>query len=177
MIAKNLLIYRNTPHATTGEAPSVLLMGRKLRTRLDLILASLQEHVKQQQYKVLERNDIQNVRSFTIGEKVLACNYQGKDKWVHGVIIEVLGSRHYMVQVFDSVWKRHINQLLKSDAQLEHEGESDEAEISTEKSSTTSAAEKTPETSHELQDTLGLVLIVIYQLQTICVKQVPKIRP
>ena len=49
VIARNLLKYRNTPHATTGEAPSVLLVGRKLRTRLDLILLSLQEHVKQKQ--------------------------------------------------------------------------------------------------------------------------------
>ena len=69
VIARNLLIYRNTPHATTGEAPSVLLMGRKLRTRLDLILTSLQEHVNQKQYKVLERNVSRNVRSFTVGEK------------------------------------------------------------------------------------------------------------
>ena len=33
VLARSLLVYRNTPHTTTGEAPSVLLMGRKLRTR------------------------------------------------------------------------------------------------------------------------------------------------
>ena len=102
---------------------------------------------------MLERNVSRNVRSFTVGEKVLARNYQGKDKWVQRVITEVLGSRHYMVQVFKSVWKRHIDQLLKNDAQHEHEGESDEAEISIEKSSTTSATEKSPETSHASEDT------------------------
>ena len=69
------------------------------------------------------------------------------------MITEVLGSRHYMVQVFESVWKRHIDQLLKTDAQHEHEGESDEAEISIEKSSPSSATEKSPETSHESEDT------------------------
>ena len=124
-----------------------------MRTRLDLILPSLQEHVKQKQYKVLERNVSRNVRSFAVGEKVLARNYHGKDKWVQWVITEVLGSRHYMVQVFGSVWKRHIHQLLKTDAQHEQEGESDEAEISIEKSSTTSATEKSPETSHESEKT------------------------
>ena len=69
------------------------------------------------------------------------------------MIIEVLGSRHYMVQVFESVWKRHIDQLLNTDAQLEHEGESDAAEISTGKSSTTSATGRSPKTSHESEDT------------------------
>jgi transposase InsO family protein len=31
VVTKSLLVYRNTPHATTGEAPSVLLMGRRLQ--------------------------------------------------------------------------------------------------------------------------------------------------
>ena len=35
VIAKYLLVYRNTPHSTTGEPPSLLLMGWRLRTRLD----------------------------------------------------------------------------------------------------------------------------------------------
>ena len=38
-IARFLLRYRVTPHATTGLPPSELLMDRKLRTRLDLIHA------------------------------------------------------------------------------------------------------------------------------------------
>jgi transposase InsO family protein len=41
VIARYLLIYRNTPHSTTGETPSMLLMGRRLRTRLDLMLPSV----------------------------------------------------------------------------------------------------------------------------------------
>ena len=32
-----LLAYRNTPHSTTGEAQSQLFLGRRLRTRLDLL--------------------------------------------------------------------------------------------------------------------------------------------
>ena len=61
VLARSLLAYRNTPH-TTGEAPSVLLMGRKLRTRHDLVLPSVEEHVKKQQYKVLERKGGPNIR-------------------------------------------------------------------------------------------------------------------
>ena len=78
IIAKSLLVYRNAPHSTTGAAPSVLLMARRLRTRLDLVFPSVQEHVKQKQYKVLERSTNLNVRSFVEGENVLARNYQGK---------------------------------------------------------------------------------------------------
>ena len=41
-----LLSYRTTPHATTGESPCTLFLGRQLRTRLDLMLPSIQERVE-----------------------------------------------------------------------------------------------------------------------------------
>ena len=46
VIAKYLLVYRNTPHSTTGEAPSLQLMGRRLRTRLDLLIPSVESTLK-----------------------------------------------------------------------------------------------------------------------------------
>ena len=151
-VDRSLLTYRNTPHTTTGEAPAVLLMGRKLRTRLDLMFPSLQEHVKKQQYKTLERNSNQTVRLFTKGENVLARNYHGKEKWIRGEITEVLGSRHYIVKVPGGVWKRHIDQLLKDNAQTGGKSELDEAEISIEKT-TSPVAEKTPEVSQGQENT------------------------
>ena len=36
-IARFLFAYSTTPHTTTGVAPAELLMGRKLKTRLDLV--------------------------------------------------------------------------------------------------------------------------------------------
>jgi hypothetical protein len=36
-LANFLLVYRNTPHSITNETPAKLLMGRQLRTRLNLI--------------------------------------------------------------------------------------------------------------------------------------------
>ena len=39
-LAKILLNYRITPQSTTGVSPSELLLGRRLRTRLDLFKAS-----------------------------------------------------------------------------------------------------------------------------------------
>ena len=156
VLARGLLVYRNTPHTTTGEAPSVLLMGRKLRTRLDLILPSVEEHVKKQQYKVLERNGNRSIRSFTKGQNVFVRNYRGKEKWIRGEITEVLGLRHYMVKVPGGVWKRHIDQLLKDDTQIAGTSELDDAEISTE-TSTSSVTEKPPKTSDGSGSTSDIV--------------------
>ena len=78
VLARSLLVYRNTPHTTAGEAPSVLLLERKLRTRLDLLLPSVKEHVKKQQYKVLERNGSRNIRSFTKGQTSSCVTIKGK---------------------------------------------------------------------------------------------------
>ena len=156
VLARSLLVYRNTPHTTTGEAPSVLLMGRKLRTRLDLILPSVEEHVKKQQYKVLERNGNRSIRSFTKGQNVFVRNYREKEKWIRGEITEVLGLRYYMVKVPGGVWKRHIDQLLKDDTQIAGTSELDDAEISTE-TSTSSVTEKPPKTSDGSGSTSDIV--------------------
>ena len=36
-LANFLLAYRTTPHAMTGETPAMFLMGRNIRTRLDVL--------------------------------------------------------------------------------------------------------------------------------------------
>lgn len=43
-IYKFLLAYRTTPHATTGLTPSTLLMGRRIRNKLDLLLPDFEAH-------------------------------------------------------------------------------------------------------------------------------------
>ena len=40
-LAKFLIAYRNTPHSTTSVSPAQLLLGRPLRTRLDLVKPNL----------------------------------------------------------------------------------------------------------------------------------------
>ena len=80
VIAKYLLVYRNTPHSTTGEAPSLLLMGRRLRTRLDLLIRLVEKHVEARQYSsMVNRTAQRGLHHFYAGDTVLA---QGKvDTW------------------------------------------------------------------------------------------------
>jgi len=94
IIAKYLLVYRNTPHSTTGEAPSLLLMGRRLRTHLDLLIPSVEKHVEACQYSsMVNRTAKRGLRQFYAGDAVLAHNYGRGEKWIPGVVTEVLGSR------------------------------------------------------------------------------------
>ena len=44
-LARVLYHYRTTPHTTTGRTPAELLMGRKLRTRLDLLQPDLRTRI------------------------------------------------------------------------------------------------------------------------------------
>ena len=100
VISNHLLVYRTTPHSTTGEPPSLLLMGRRLRNRLDLLTPSLETHVEACQYSTMvSRTAHRGFRKFNAGDSVLARNFGREGKWVRGVVTEVLGSRHYIVKV------------------------------------------------------------------------------
>ena len=53
-LSRFLFQYRITPHTTTGTAPAELLLGRKPRSRLDILKPVIEERVlkKQLQQKV-----------------------------------------------------------------------------------------------------------------------------
>ena len=70
----------------------------------------------------------------------------------------MLGLRHYMVKVPGGVWKRHIDQLLKDDAQIAAKSDLDDTEISTE-TSTSPVTEKLPETSDGSGSTSDIVTV------------------
>jgi len=59
-IARFLMRYRVTPHTTTGSSPSELLLGRRLRTRLDAIRPSLERQVEA---KLLSQKETHDKRS------------------------------------------------------------------------------------------------------------------
>ena len=122
-----LLTYRVTAHATTDVAPSQLLMGRKLRTRLDLIhprvkesvnddqnRAAVQERVDQSQRKQKAYHDrTAKMREFEIGDHVWARNYSRRGpKFVRAKIHHKISPLSYRVFVRDGlIWRQHSQQL------------------------------------------------------------------
>ncbi len=106
-----LLTYRSTPHSTTGETPSLLFLGRHLRTRLDLIRPSVEEKVMDRQATQKRYHDQHSrMRKLKQGDEVLV---KGRSDWISGVIEECLGPTTYLVKLSDGrIWRRHI-ELLK----------------------------------------------------------------
>ncbi|XP_039620150.1 uncharacterized protein K02A2.6-like [Polypterus senegalus] len=107
-----LLSYRNTPHATTQESPAMLFMGRKLRSRLDVLKPNVASTVSQSQdVQLLHSN--RKSRQFNVGDPVLVRDYRRGEKWTPGVVTSQLGPVSYSVKVGNAEdWKRHADQLL-----------------------------------------------------------------
>ena len=74
-LARILFRYRNTPHVTTGVTPAELLLGRKLRTRLDYLHPDLATWVeKKQETQKANRDNRKPERVFEVGDPVLVQN-------------------------------------------------------------------------------------------------------
>ncbi|XP_037501537.2 uncharacterized protein K02A2.6-like [Rhipicephalus sanguineus] len=112
-----LLAYRNTPHPTTGEAPANLLMGRRLRTRLDAMKPTVEGKVMHSQFTQIQQRK-SNRNCFCINDSVLVRNYRGSPKWVRGTVLKKTGPVSYKVIVTTPrgkfIWRRHLDQLLAS---------------------------------------------------------------
>lgn len=111
-----LMTYRITPHATTGETPAKLLIGRNLRTRLDLLKPDISDRVNLKQDNMkLSRHTGSSVRIFTIGQPVMVRDYRGQTPWIHATVIASLGPLTYQVKTEEGgVWRRHIDQMRRT---------------------------------------------------------------
>ena len=70
-LAHFLLHYRTTPQATTGKTPAELLMGRSLRTHLDMLRPNINARVESKQLsQKLYHDNRSRKRSFSPEEKV-----------------------------------------------------------------------------------------------------------
>ena len=66
------LAYRTTPHALNGEAPATLLMGRNLRTRLDILKPNIRKRVEEKQQDQKLRSSRDPTYELHIGQPVVA---------------------------------------------------------------------------------------------------------
>ena len=70
-ISRFLAHYRTTPHTTTGVCPAELLLGRRPRTRLDLLRPSVSTRVNHKQLQQKKAHDDKaQVRNFSVGEEI-----------------------------------------------------------------------------------------------------------
>ena len=106
-----LLVYRSTPHSLTGQTPSEMLMGRRIRTRLDLVRPDMRARITR------ESGGVQHPRAFVIGDPVIARDYRNirKPGWISGVVVAKMSPVTYSIQVELRgelvIWKRHVDQL------------------------------------------------------------------
>ena len=114
-LANVLLAYRSTPHALTGEIPAVLLMGRNITTRLDILKPNLRKRVEERQQDQELRSSHSPARKLELGQAVVARNYRAGNKLVPGIITAHSGPLSYEDKVApNTVWRRHIDQLRES---------------------------------------------------------------
>lgn len=124
-ISKFLFQYRNCEHATTGVAPAVAMLGRRLRGRLDVLRPS-GERASEAVAARAARSAPGTERSAAPGDQVLARDYRPRaDKWAPAVVTAREAPLTYRVRCSDDgrEWKRHIDQLLpvaKSRSTLRH---------------------------------------------------------
>ena len=101
--------YRVTPHSTTELSPAELLMGRKLRTTLDLMHPDVSRKVTT---KLSSSSSRKSPRTFSVGDKVFARNYHGTKIWLPPEIVQVAGPVSYKVKTSSNlILRRHIDQL------------------------------------------------------------------
>lgn len=108
-----LLYYRNTEHTSTGECPAVLMLGRRLRTRLDALKPDRELRVSRvQQRQVEDAGGAERVMD--PGDDVWYRQYLKGEKWLPGSIGSRLGPSNFKVigQGGDEV-HRHVDQIKR----------------------------------------------------------------
>ncbi|XP_049514382.1 uncharacterized protein K02A2.6-like [Dermacentor silvarum] len=115
-VARILLAYRSTPHALTGRSPAELLMGRLLKTALDLLKPDLRSKVQFRQLQQKVRSDSAARREPVplVGDTVWARNFRPGPRWVPAVVGGATSSSSTEVQLADgTVWNRHADHLRR----------------------------------------------------------------
>ena len=108
-----LITYRSTPHATTGQSPASLFLGRPLRTRFDLLRPVVGERVRGEQARQKHNHDgHRHYREFPVGTHVMVKEGRDKSHWLPGTVRERRGPVSYLVELDSGVWgRRHVDHL------------------------------------------------------------------
>ena len=134
--------YRTTVNTSANEITSVLMTGRRLRTRLDLF------RIKFENYK-WKRKRLD--RCFEIGQTEWIRDYRPySSKWIPGIIEKRIGQLMYDVKVtlhnMPATWRRHADQLMSRESEAEtlhHRENKSEEGLTGQQSSDTVTSENT----------------------------------
>ena len=85
--------------------------GRNLKSRLDLLKPNIKRVVDGR----LLKNEKGTVVSFQNGEMVMVRHYHRGPKWLKGEVLERIGPVLYMVLVDGATWRRHVDQMRRSE--------------------------------------------------------------
>ena len=105
--------YRATPHSVTNQAPSEMLIGRRIRTRLDLLHPCQPQIPKSASQQKVYYDLHTKPKQFLVGESVWIKNFRANKRWLPGTIKGRRGKVMYTVTAEGSttMWHRHANQL------------------------------------------------------------------
>ena len=115
-LSRFLFMYRITPRTSTGVAPSKLLMGRRLRSRFDLLHPeyTLSKKVDDRQHYQKRAHDNQKpFREFREGDSVYTKDFtSSSQKWMEGIVAKVNGPLSYNIKLKDgNLVRRHVDSI------------------------------------------------------------------
>ena len=102
-----------TPHSTTGVSPAELLMGRRIRSHLDLVRPNLADQVEaKQKTQKLYHDRHAKARAFNEGDPVFVRNTGSGSAWLSGNITKIRGPVSYTVKLNDGrLMRKHVDQI------------------------------------------------------------------
>ncbi|XP_028969202.1 uncharacterized protein K02A2.6-like [Galendromus occidentalis] len=122
-----LRTYRSTPNRTINDkTPAELFVGRKLRSRMDLLRPSSAAKINSinapgPSYRARMKNDFDRhqgavTKTFEPEDWVYATQFRNnKTSWVPGVVKRRTGAVNYEVDIAGDLARKHANQLKKRD--------------------------------------------------------------
>ena len=119
-----LFKYRLAPQTTTGRTPAEMLMGRRPKSRLDLLRPDMKAKVEEKQEEQKERHDQHACeRHLKPDDCVYMRNFSSNSnqKWLAGIILKRRGPVSYVVKLTDGrTFHRHQDHVrLRHDTGLE----------------------------------------------------------
>lgn len=113
-LCRFLYNYRKTIHSRTNKSPAEIMFGRSFKSSLDICRNS---NKKLEEYKMMQSPNFIDFEEnkYSVGQAVFARNFAKGESWLPAVIVEIVGSRNYVVKVINKaghlIWRRHSDQI------------------------------------------------------------------